>query len=223
MKIVIISDLHLTDSFDATFAYYIANVLKTADQVIINGDFWDAYVCTFDDFVQSEWKTIFPLLLSKKCIYLYGNHDARKCMDSRDTLFSVEQKSIHSIVNGQQTIEIQHGHEIAPAADKHWLFRQVAFIRPLYRVFFQLKNYSTTFDRLVKRLYQDAKDAEEFESIKKYASTSRRRNKRYVFGHSHVYAHGDMGVYSCSLHSDAGFSYVVVDNGKISTACLLIQ
>jgi predicted phosphodiesterase len=43
MKTIIFSDTHLTDQFDPELYKALENMIQEADQVIINGDFWDGY------------------------------------------------------------------------------------------------------------------------------------------------------------------------------------
>lgn len=113
MRLVIFSDSHLSVNFDAEYFAYFKDIISTADQVIINGDFWDRYLCSFDEFLNSKWSALFPLLKSKHTIYLFGNHDEQKYSDSRTELFSDQQ--VHQIgitVDGIK-LHIEHGHHIA--------------------------------------------------------------------------------------------------------------
>jgi len=75
MKILIFSDSHLADKFDPAKFRLLKSIIKKADRVVINGDFWDSWSCSFDQFILSEWQKLFPLLKQKKTIYLPGNHD----------------------------------------------------------------------------------------------------------------------------------------------------
>lgn len=114
MKTIIFSDTHLTDRFDHKTYDYLVRILTPADKVIINGDFWDADITTFDLFINSRWKELFKLLKEKKSLYLYGNHDAEKFSDERVNLFSAEQKKQHLMKVGKHTLRIEHGDLIIP-------------------------------------------------------------------------------------------------------------
>ncbi|MFA6005566.1 MAG: hypothetical protein WC775_03740 [Patescibacteria group bacterium] len=114
MKTVIFSDTHLTHKFDQRTFDYLVRIIHPADRVIINGDFWDADTTTFDMFINSQWKQLFPLLIEKKTLYLYGNHDAQKFADSRVNYFSVEQKKQYSMRVGKHVLRIEHGDLIVP-------------------------------------------------------------------------------------------------------------
>ena len=62
MKILVFSDTHLTDVFDAARFEAMAKMIDEVDQVIINGDFWDGYIIKFSEFIESGWNQLFPLL-----------------------------------------------------------------------------------------------------------------------------------------------------------------
>jgi predicted phosphodiesterase len=113
MNILIVSDLHL-DNFNAKTYSFLKNLISTHDQVIINGDFWSYLASDFDDFIKSKWSQLFPLLLEKNTIYIYGNHDLKKWCDERVNLFSKEQHDNYVLeINGIKYI-IEHGHRIVP-------------------------------------------------------------------------------------------------------------
>ncbi len=42
MRILVISDTHLTHKFDQRKFEYLLSIISQADKVIINGDFWDS-------------------------------------------------------------------------------------------------------------------------------------------------------------------------------------
>ena len=110
MKILVISDLHLTTRFDQKKCEFLERLISRADKVIINGDFWSYYSCTFGEFVRSKWKVLFPLLLQKQTIYLYGNHDFKKWSDKRVKMFSVKQGENYEYRYKNNKILIEHGH-----------------------------------------------------------------------------------------------------------------
>jgi len=123
MVTIIISDLHLTDKFDSRKYDYLKRIISGADKVIINGDFWDGYFTDFNCFCQSKWKKLFPLLIAKKSIYLYGNHDKQQWCNDKTMLYSLKQLDSYIFKAGKETLHIEHGNRIAPAADERfpWL------------------------------------------------------------------------------------------------------
>ncbi|MBT3249432.1 MAG: hypothetical protein HN846_03095 [Candidatus Pacebacteria bacterium] len=123
-KLAIFSDTHLSDQFDVVQFEFIKGVVESVDRVIINGDFWDHYESTFNQFVNSEWRKLFPLLKKKKTIYIYGNHDFSKFSDERVNLFSDQQADECVVKAGQYLLQVKHGHQIASSGDVMfpWLF-----------------------------------------------------------------------------------------------------
>lgn len=110
MTTIIFSDTHLTNRFNKRKFKFLEKMINSADRVIINGDFWDSYFCTFDEFVNSKWNKLFPLLKSKETIYLYGNHDLKIDLDDRVNLFSNEQADVYSFNFKTKKVRVQHGH-----------------------------------------------------------------------------------------------------------------
>jgi len=108
--ILIASDLHLTTNFIEKKYRYLKKLFLSVDKIIINGDFWTAYYNTFDEFLETKWNKLFPILLSKKAIYLYGNHDKEKWQDSRNKLFSVWQGDEYKFEADGVKYKIAHGH-----------------------------------------------------------------------------------------------------------------
>ncbi len=116
-SVLIFSDTHLTHTFDRPKFEYLKKRISEVDQVIINGDFWDYYLTTWDKFINSDWKALFPLLKSKKAIYIYGNHDQKSHSDERVNLFSVTQTYQYVLELPGKKLHIEHGHLIAPTLD----------------------------------------------------------------------------------------------------------
>lgn len=117
MKTLIISDIHLTHIFDEKKFLFLKKLFSSVDQIILNGDFWDGYITTFDAFVSSPWKKLFPLLREKNAIYIYGNHDQRQFSDKRIFLFSAVQKDNHLLTLNNQAYHIEHGHLLQKTID----------------------------------------------------------------------------------------------------------
>jgi len=118
MKTIIFSDTHLTRRFNLRKFMFLANLIKDADRVVINGDFWDNTYTDFDGFINSKWKLLFPILKSKETIYLYGNHDRDWQVDDRARLFSDYQGYEYQINNGYYELLITHGHTIREGLER---------------------------------------------------------------------------------------------------------
>lgn len=110
MKILVFSDTHLTAVFDEKKYNFLKKIIQEADQVIINGDFWDGFLTSFDKFINSPWKQLFPLLKEKQAVYIYGNHDHAKYADGRVNLFSVFQTQQYAFSTKNSTYLLEHGH-----------------------------------------------------------------------------------------------------------------
>lgn len=181
MKILIISDLHLTPQFDLKKFLFLQEIIGKADQVIINGDFWEGLSCLFDDFVNSEWNQLFPLLKSKNTIYIYGNHDKKIFSDDRVNLFSVEQKNRHQLQVGDITFTIVHGHQFNPFFNR--LFRFLKLPKLFLKILITLerwllKTFKNDYIRLHYRLYN--------KEIKGKVRKSLRKNQIIVCSHTHA-------------------------------------
>lgn len=184
MRILIFSDTHLYLPFDQKKFDYLKKIIEPADQVIINGDFFDGYMIKFEDFVKSEWNKLFPLLKSKKAIYIYGNHDQKILSDQRVNLFSVKQTDQFQLKIGNKIFLFEHGQRFRKTPDllskKNPIFMTIAglivrlvhFIRQLLtnifgrnflKLRFSYRNYFT----------------------KKKAIKTIKKNEFLIIGHNH--------------------------------------
>ena len=120
MKTVVISDTHLSSKVYPKKYNYLKNIIEDADKVIIAGDFWDGFLVSFDDFINSKWQSLFPLLLEKQAVYLYGNHDRPEWCDERVSLFSVENGMSTTLSLHEQMYHITHGHTIFVSKEEQY-------------------------------------------------------------------------------------------------------
>jgi len=109
---LVVSDLHLTPKFNKRKFNYLKKLFQKADRIIVNGDLWCYYYCNFADFLKSEWRKLFPVMLEKGCIYIHGNHDRKKWCNENTRLFSVATYDRYSFKQNGNTFNIQHGHLI---------------------------------------------------------------------------------------------------------------
>lgn len=116
MKILVISDTHLGEKFEEKKYLLLEKVITAADKVILNGDFWDGYVTSFDQFLNSAWNKLFPLLKQKKAVYLYGNHDLKDWSDHRTSNFSIIQAKSYDLMLGNKKFHFEHGDRLAPVS-----------------------------------------------------------------------------------------------------------
>ncbi len=210
MKTLIISDIHLSHRFDEKKFLYLENLFSTVDQIILNGDFWDAYQTTFDIFISSPWKNLFPLLKRKKTIYLYGNHDPKQLSDERISLFSAVQKEYHLLTVNKEIHHIEHGHLLYKTIDNYY---------PLSR---KTLYYLNSISQRMEHLFLSVGNPHRF--ITKAGNKKIKeqlREKRfpywYVCGHTH-YAEMDR----TNKFANSGFilfgqaSYLIVDSSGLS-------
>jgi len=110
MKTIVVSDTHLTAKFDKDKFNFLFNLFSSCDQLIVNGDFWSCYSSTFEEFVNSDWKQLFPIMLEKNTTYIYGNHDREEFMDKRINMFSKIQNLRTEFASKNNIFHIEHGH-----------------------------------------------------------------------------------------------------------------
>jgi predicted phosphodiesterase len=122
MKTVILSDTHLSSKVYRRKFNYLKSIIEDADRVVIAGDFWDGFLTSFDKFVNSKWQALFPLLLERQAVYLYGNHDRPEWCDERVSLFSVEHGMDTTITTATQSYHITHGHTVFTSMEDKYPF-----------------------------------------------------------------------------------------------------
>jgi len=125
MKTLIFSDTHLTHNFEPKKYTLLKKIISSADKVIINGDFWDGLSTTFDKFVKSDWKALFPLLKQKQTVYIYGNHDCCHMSDARVNLFSIKQTEEYYAYTNPKKLIIRHGHQHTPSIQNYFKNKHV--------------------------------------------------------------------------------------------------
>lgn len=174
MKILVFSDSHLTDRFEEKKFNYLKKIISETDRVIINGDFWDGQLITFDKFINSDWKKLFPLLKSKKTVYLYGNHDLKSLSDNRTNLFSTAQDHQYKLKINGKTLIIEHGNRILPLIDEtlipFWMTKYTTIVAGF------LLTHIPQLQFILKKTGQ---------ALKKGVKDRVKKNEIYICGHSH--------------------------------------
>ena len=191
MKYLVFSDTHLSaHEFDVVQFRDLVSIIEKADRVIINGDFFDGYLCSFGEFLHSPWSKLFPLLKRKRTIYIYGNHDRPEYMDERVTNFSVEQTYRKELQLGKQKIIIQHGHNFAPDFDGR--FPSLSYyLSWLYPRYVHHERNPTLLNRLFLSYYAKNKNKFLHEEMKRSIQFLKKRNPHLqkcwcLCGHSHI-------------------------------------
>ncbi len=179
--LLIFSDTHLTHKFEKKKYDVLVKLISQADNVIINGDFWDYYLTTWEKFLNSPWKALFPLLKSRHAIYIFGNHDSRKHSDVRVNLFSVLQTEKYMLKVKDRVLNIQHGHLIVPTLDvSHSSLRRKSLIKITQK--FEQRNVFFLSKRILKRVSKRQNN-----QLKKYALSVLAKNELLICGHTHLW------------------------------------
>ncbi len=212
MKYLVFSDSHLTDRFEPNKCKALLKAIDAADRVIINGDFWDGYLVSFNTFVTSQWSTkLFPLLKKKQAVYIFGNHDTQKMADNRTRLFSNIQTNQYKLTSGGKTFIFEHGHRIAPMADETLNVKQGVVIKIAQRV----EKYAVAIigPRVFFILYAYL--------IKQYKKSASQLNSDEVLvvGHTNTPEIDLDHKYINTGYCNIGLChYVLIDNGTLSAA-----
>jgi len=121
MSTFVFSDTHLTTKFNQRKFNKLTQLIRQSDQVIINGDFWEGLIIKFDQFLNSRWKELFPLLKEKKAIYIYGNHDDDYFSDNRVFQFCDKATKEYYLETPKQKYFFTHGqHFLFPKQPKQY-------------------------------------------------------------------------------------------------------
>lgn len=205
-KILLFSDSHLTPRFNEDSFKKLSTLIKQADRVIINGDFWEGYFFSFDEFVNSQWNQLFPLLKEKKTVYIYGNHDLAKYLDERVNLFADVVTDKFEFSSGGKDFICLHGHQYIESPAKHSALMRMKFLLGgLYLGYYLLMKIQR---RNFWKVYQ-------FENNRlKKVQKREFPNKYLVTGHTHLLEHDEQFINTGSM-SFGYFDYTWIENGQI--------
>jgi len=218
-RILILSDTHLTRHFDKRKFKFLIDTISDSDWVIINGDFWDSWFTNFDGFVQSEWKRLFPYLLEKKAIYIFGNHDLKEKTDNRVGLFSVKSVDSFDIKTKTKTYHIEHGRRILELENDRFLIMYSRVMQTFEKIHFSLVFYFLNLFEIIgysifgKNIARRSKFAKNRNLLLKNS----KRKDWLLCGDTHcpeidmIKKFANSG---CILHGHA--SYLIVDRGEVS-------
>jgi len=217
MTTLIFSDTHLTDKFEPDKFNKLKEVIKQADRVIINGDFFDGHLVDFDDFCRSQWKKLFPLLKQKKAVYVLGNHDEKELLDERVKLFSDKVLDNFEFVSKGKKFIVEHGHHLAPSLEFKLGFikklRNLNFSKAIYKGYVDFKVFAI---KLVGNQYHNYFNRLETEQIKRWAKKNLKANEYLIAGHTHYQTFDPKLRFIGAGMINYGFCQcVVIDSGKI--------
>lgn len=221
MKILVFSDTHLTEKFDQKKFNFLYKIVDSSDRVIINGDFWDYWFTNFDDFIKSEWNRLFPLLLKKDTIYIYGNHDPAKIQDQRVNMFSNEAVEEYTLHATDKTYLIKHGHQTLEGKrsklidnySKIIFSYNKSFLINILHQFLNLLGH-VGYKYVGKSLMRKSKFAKRSNKIMKLANNS---TEFMICGDTHCAEIDSLASFAnsgCILYGKA--DYLLIEDGKIS-------
>jgi predicted phosphodiesterase len=212
MKTLIFSDSHLTARFEPKKYELLKRIVSNADQVIVNGDFWDGFSTTFNRFVNSDWQKLFPLLISKNTIYIYGNHDRKSMTDKRVNLFSVKQMENYKINANPRIYIIEHGHKVVESLEKLFPTRALlVFANRVHSVFEYL-----AYRLFGKFIFQHSLYKKFSDRAEKYVVKHLNENEVLVCGHTHRARYLPENKYLNSGFIRHGLAqYLVLEGSKI--------
>ncbi len=115
MKYLIISDTHLTDHLEKRKYRFLMNLIAPFENIIIDGDFWEARYVDTKKFLNSKYTPLFDLLKSKNTTYIYGNHDPEYVAKEIAERVSNKQSKMVKLQVGKNKFHIEHGHRFLHA------------------------------------------------------------------------------------------------------------
>ncbi len=185
MKILVMSDIHLA-KFDEKKYEFLKNIIKEHDKVIIIGDFWDSWHTTSKKFINSKYKKLFPLLLKKKTVYIFGNHDpSLKIPEDYLSRFCINHCNKYKLEVGNKIYYLEHGHGFSPEVHKRDIvIRVYALIINLETKW--MHNLTNSLLKLGYKLFPklvtDSRLTQRWNNIIKELKP---QNKFYIIGHTH--------------------------------------
>jgi len=212
MNILIFSDTHLYLPFDQKKFNYLEEIISSVDQVIINGDFFDGYMISFEDFINSQWNKLFPLLKSKKAIYIYGNHYQEKFSDQRVHLFSNKQTYRLEIKLNNKNYVFEHGQNLLKTPDLY-----IDFTKPYLTWLVSLNHLLHYFFMIVfRKIFLDIRygwtnNISKARIKKQYMP---KKNDFYIIGHNHFGEVDEKNNFACSGINLYGFGQYLIINSS---------
>lgn len=212
MKTLVISDTHLTLPFDEKKYALLQRIISSADRVIINGDFWEGFLLTFDEFFMSSWSSLFPLLKRKKTVYIFGNHDAKEYNNLEKTnAFSDIQTERYTFSDNGRVYIFEHGNRILPLEKQKPNVRDPEFQKAVRKV-----------DAIERRIVQWS-GALYQNILFGFNATMKRRirkelkeNELFFCGHSHIHEiNHKKRFYNSGIIKHGLAQYILIDDGVI--------
>lgn len=117
MEYLILSDIHLRKGFEKKKMNFLIELIKKYNNIIINGDLYEARYIKPDSLLNGKYKPLLNLLREKDTIYIYGNHDPKDKSDLVAKYISKKQYEYLKIKLGNRCYHIEHGHNLGFGSD----------------------------------------------------------------------------------------------------------
>lgn len=210
-KILVVSDLHLNKKFNQKKFAVLKKLFSSKKYrlIIILGDFFEGYKITVDQFLNSPWSKLFPLLKKKKSIYIIGNHDysALNRKKEFEGIFKKVGENYQLKIKNKKIFFV-HGHQFYPSIDVIFKFNKLPFFvnKFLFSIYnYEKKHYQRSLDYAAKKSYFLTKD--NFEIIKNFKKINNEKNCWLITGHCHnpiiskKYQYIDVGFFEEKFYS----------------------
>jgi predicted phosphodiesterase len=214
MKILIISDLHLDPPFEDRKFRYLKNLFSSVDQIILNGDFWEGFAYSFDDFYNSSWNKLFPILKNKNAVYVFGNHDKKSFNDlSRLKIFAHSFSESYKMKIKDKIFYFEHGHRLwindkENVDTNSILFKtQFKFMTSLEELL--IRSIGSNYQKGLKKIN---------DSVINQVAPKLKSNEFFFFGHTHrrEYLH-DLRVYNSGVCKKGLSQYLILKDDEITS------
>lgn len=218
MKILIFSDTHFHRNLEPKKLKFLKKIVESVDKVIIAGDFWEARLMNFDEFIESPWKELFPFLKKKGAVYVYGNHDRKHLSDKNTSLFSDLQTEQYKFKWRNKTIVVEHGNRFAEKLNK---ITSTNFGRFLITNKITIKLIHTLVEKMMVRTFGNfflQKAYGRFNrEIKKGIKNEFKSEEIYICGHTHL-ADFDLknNYVNTGIIRHGLAQYIIIDQEKIT-------
>lgn len=212
MKLLVISDTHLSLPFDIEKYHLLKRIISKSDQVIINGDFWEGFLLTFDEFFNSKWSKLFPLLKEKNTVYIFGNHDKKKYSDTEKIKeFSTIQTDRYVYKKDGKTYVFEHGDRFMPFEKKEINIKDPKVKKQLRRSNKIEKTVVKLFGSSYQRLFKIFNII-----LRKRARRELENNELFFCGHTHIHEINHKNkFYNTGMIKHGLAQYIYIENGEI--------
>ncbi len=215
MSTLVISDTHLTKKFDQKLYNKLVELINKHDNIILNGDFWEGLQITFEEFLNSKWNILFPLLKEKKAVYIYGNHDRKIYSDERVALFCEKAAENLQLEINDKKYFLTHGDQLVLPSAKE--IRSIESVRSKSSVYFE--KVCTVIQKYVIKVFGPNTFPEFLNKFTKQERDSIADiNSIIVCGHSHKQQYkSEMNFVDIGFFNYDWANYLVIDeNGSFT-------